>query len=100
LFNADLLIKCLENTPYAENYQKIKIACMVGCGGEFGAMYTYSIRKNEYDFDQLIAPTFSARLFLAGVDVDEVDSFVSQGIQKGKDLLSQVPLGKIKKRRT
>jgi AcrR family transcriptional regulator len=87
--NYELLLKCLEATPYNENRQKIKIACMIGCGGEFEAMNTYSARKGDYDFDQLIAPTFSARLYLAGVSSDEIDDPVALGIQKGKCLLTE-----------
>ncbi|MCL2163490.1 MAG: hypothetical protein FWH55_03650 [Oscillospiraceae bacterium] len=89
LANSELLLSCLKDTPYAENRQKIRIACMVGCGGEFEAMYAYSIRKGEYGFEQLITPTFSARLFLAGVESDVIQAYVAQGIQKGKDLLNQ-----------
>jgi AcrR family transcriptional regulator len=87
--NCELMLKCLTDTPYKENRQKIKIACMIGCGGEFEAMYTYSARKEDYDFDQLIAPTFSARLYLAGVSSGEIDDLVTLGIQKGKYLLTE-----------
>ena len=86
--NNELLINCLGEKAHTLGLQKLWVACMVGCGGEFEAMQAYMGRKNEYGFDQLIIPTITARLYVAGIDHSEIEPTVSLGVQAGRDLLS------------
>ena len=80
--NSDLLYRCLENTPYIQDRKKIRIASMVGCGGEFSALYTYQNKKDEYTFDDLIEPVFTARMLLMDVPRDEIADIIARGKSK------------------
>lgn len=84
--SSELLFDCLKDTPYAKDRRSIYLASINGCGGEFEAINTYSDRREEYDFDEIIAPVFTTRMYLLGVPPADIRQIVSLGMENGKAL--------------
>ena len=85
--NSALLYRCMENTRYMQDRKKTHIASMIGCGGEFAAMYTFQNKRDEYTFDDLIEPTFAARMLLMDVPREEIGEAIAKGKSKALHML-------------
>jgi AcrR family transcriptional regulator len=82
--SSNQLYRCLRNTPYARDRESVWLASTIGCGGEFEAINAYKNKKGKYEFDELLIPAFSARMFLLDLSREEISEIVKKGIKKGK----------------
>ena len=89
--STDLLYQCLCNTPYEKDKKQVQLASIVGCGGEFVAMETLVFHRDEFRFEELIAPAYTARMYQLNVPNDEMLNILQTGIKKGQQLFNSLP---------